>query len=57
MNRYTKHLRLPLQKLITRLLIVFISISAIYLLSPTLHVHAGEMNAGTTTGTVQAIDN
>lgn len=55
MNEYTIHSKPILQKLFICLLVVFISISAIYLLSPTLHVHA--INGGTTTGTVQAIDN
>lgn len=55
MNEYTTHSKSLIPKLFICLLAVFISISTIYLLSPTLQVHA--INGGTTTGTVQAIDN
>lgn len=53
MSKYSMHFKLLLQKLFIYLLAVFISISAIYLLSPTLQVHASEggVNGGMGLGT------
>lgn len=51
MSKYSIHSKLPLQKLFICLLAVFISISAIYLLSPTLQVHADPVNGGMGVGT------
>lgn len=50
MNEYTTHSKLPSQKLFISLLIIFISISTIYLLAPKLQVHASEggVNGGQT---------